>query len=384
MNPKMSALYAGLISGTSMDAVDAVLVDLPEQGPLRCLAALAYPIPPDLHARLKRLADPAAGAGLDELGEADVLTGELFAEAALAVIEAAGVSTDAVVAIGSHGQTVRHRPEANPPFTLQIGNPHRIAQRTGITTVADFRQRDMAAGGQGAPLVPAFHRAVFGAAHESRGVINIGGIANITRLPAQGMAPVIGFDTGPGNTLMDGWIRRHRNLPYDSDGAWARQGLILDDLLQRLLADPYLALPAPKSTGPEHFSPAWLEAHLSDPTARPEDIQRTLLEFTARSIARAVDAFAADSVRALVCGGGAHNGLLMERLAALMPGRQVTDTAAMGVDPDWVEAMAFAWLAREALQGRPGNIREVTGAREDVILGGIFPGRDKRQDPRDK
>jgi len=369
----MSAHFVGLISGTSMDAVDAVLVDLPVEGPPRCIATLSHPIPPELHARLKKLADPQCHAGLDELGEADVLMGELFAEAALEVIREGGIEPRQVQAIGSHGQTVRHRPQANPPFTLQIGNPQRIAQRTGVTTVADFRQRDMAAGGQGAPLVPAFHRATFRARDEDRVVVNIGGIANISHLPANG--PVTGFDTGPGNTLMDLWIRRHRDRPFDEAGQWARQGQVADTLLSNLLSDPYLGEAPPKSTGPEYFSAAWLDQALArhEQTSHA-DVQRTLLEYTARSIADAIHRHARNSAQVLICGGGARNDYLMERLALLMPERRVSDTAIFGVEPDWVEAMAFAWLAREALAGRPGNIKEVTGASEDVILGGIFPG----------
>ncbi|OOG28784.1 anhydro-N-acetylmuramic acid kinase [Thioalkalivibrio denitrificans] len=375
MNP--DAPFVGLISGTSMDAVDAVVVRFGDGIAPALLARHSHPIPDALAARLRRLADPKAPTTLDELGQADVLTGELFAQAALQVITGANLEPAAIAAIGSHGQTVRHRPDSDPPFTLQIGNAGHIAYGTGITTVADFRQQDMAAGGQGAPLVPAFHRAVFGSPDESRVVVNIGGIANITHLPPGG--PVGGFDTGPGNTLMDLWVRRHRDLPYDDDGAWARTGRLLDDLLDRLMADPYLHAPPPKSTGPEYFGAEWLERHLGGSRPEAHDVQRTLLEFTARSVAGAIAAYANDSRRTLVCGGGAHNGLLMERLAALMPARTVTDTAAAGIDPDWVEAMAFAWLAREALLGRPGNVREVTGAREDVILGGIFPGSGKWQ-----
>ncbi|MFN2349615.1 MAG: anhydro-N-acetylmuramic acid kinase [Thioalkalivibrio sp.] len=369
----MSAHFVGLISGTSMDAVDAVLVDLPVEGAPRCIAALSHPIPSELHARLIRLADPQCHAGLDELGEADVLTGELFAEAALAVIRDSGLEPGQVQAIGSHGQTVRHRPQANPPFTLQIGNPQRIAQRTGVTTVADFRQRDMAAGGQGAPLVPAFHRAIFWTPDEDRVVVNIGGIANITHLPASG--PVTGFDTGPGNTLMDLWIRRHRDRPYDEAGQWARQGQVADTLLDTLLSDSYLSEVPPKSTGPEYFSAAWLDQALAGHKQTSHaDVQRTLLEYTAQSLTDAIHYHARNSAQVLICGGGARNDYLMERLTLLMQERRVSDTTAFGVEPDWVEAMAFAWLARETLFGRPGNVREVTGAREDVLLGGVFPG----------
>jgi anhydro-N-acetylmuramic acid kinase len=380
MTPPGDAPFVGLISGTSMDAVDAVVVDLAGHHPPALLASLSHPIPEALRAGLRHLADPQTAATVDELGTMDAQVGELFADAALHVISAAGLEPAAIVAIGSHGQTVRHRPDADPAFTLQIGNPQRIAQRTGITTVADFRQRDMAAGGQGAPLVPAFHRAVFAAPEEDRAVINIGGIANLTHLPARG--PITGFDTGPGNTLMDHWIRRHRHLPYDDQGDWARQGRVSKALLDALMSDAYLRQPPPKSTGPEHFSPAWLDAILSRVKEHlaPHDVQRTLLEFTAQSVAAALASHTGPGARALVCGGGARNRLLMERLAALMPERSVSDSGDFGVDPDWVEAAAFAWLARETLAGRPGNIPEVTGAREAVVLGGIYPGRCQIQD----
>jgi anhydro-N-acetylmuramic acid kinase len=379
MTPPASAPFVGLISGTSMDAVDAVVVDLGEGAPPALLATLSHPIPARLHARLRTLADPAASASVDELGLVDVLAGELFADAALEVIASAGLGPADVIAIGSHGQTVRHRPDAQPPFTLQIGSAQRIAVRTGVTTVANFRETDMAAGGQGAPLVPAFHRAVFSSPDEVRAVVNIGGIANITCLPPAGKGPVTGFDTGPGNTLLDHWVRVHLHTPYDAEGGWARQGRVSGALLDILLSDPYLHAPAPKSTGPEHFSPAWLSdalARVAEPLV-PVDVQRTLVEFTARHIAGAVASHAADPARVLVCGGGAHNRLLMERLSALMPERQVSDTGALGIDPDWVEAMAFAWLARETLAGRPGNVPEVTGASEAVVLGGIYKGRYK-------
>jgi anhydro-N-acetylmuramic acid kinase len=377
MNP--SAPFVGLMSGTSMDAVDAVVAVFSDHAPPTLLARHSHPIPEHLQSRLRLLADPRAAATLDDLGIADVQTGKLFAEAALAVIAAAGLEPDQIDAIGSHGQTVRHRPDTDPPFTLQIGNGQRIAQRTGITTVADFRQRDMAAGGQGAPLAPAFHRAVFAGEDETRAVINIGGIANVTCLPAGGRGPVIGFDTGPGNTLLDHWTRRHRNEPFDRDGGWARGGRVHAPLLERLLSDSYLHAPYPKSTGPEYFSPTWLAqalAGLGDGVA-PEDVQRTLLELTARHIADTVCGIMKPPARVLACGGGARNAFLMERLASLMPQMQVSDTGAFGIDPEWVEAAAFAWLARQALLGRPGNIREVTGANEDVVLGAICLGSRK-------
>jgi anhydro-N-acetylmuramic acid kinase len=383
MNRPRGGRFVGLISGTSMDAVDAVVAEMDDHGVPALLARLSYPIPDTLREQLRHLADSADTATVDELGVADIRTGELFAEAALAVIAAAELAPEDIAAIGSHGQTIRHRPDADPPFTIQIGNPQYIAVRTGITTVADFRQQDMAAGGEGAPLAPAFHRALLASPAESRAVVNIGGIANVTFLPKDRGTPVSGFDSGPGNTLMDYWIRRHLKEPWDAEGGWARQGEVCAGLLEIMMAAPYIHAPPPKSTGPEHFSPDWLADTLEQcgATPSPADVQRTLLEFTARHIVDALNTGTDNPDRVLICGGGTHNTLLMERLAALMPQRAVSDTGAFGVDPDWVEAMAFAWLAREALHGRPGNIREVTGAREDVILGGIFPGKYKSQDP---
>ncbi|MDD3517285.1 MAG: anhydro-N-acetylmuramic acid kinase [Chromatiales bacterium] len=368
------AFYIGLISGTSMDAVDAALVDLTPARP-QLLAALAHPIPEDLQRRLRALADPAWRGDLDEYGALDVLTGELFAEAALAVVDKAGIPAVAVLAIGSHGQTVRHRPEATPPFTLQIGNPHVIAARTGITTVADFRPRDIAVGGQGAPLVPALHAALFRSSDMDRVVLNVGGIANVTLLPADDSHPVTGFDTGPGNTLMDLWTRRQLGRDYDKGGTWAATGTADAELVEAMLADPWFALPPPKSTGPEHFSRTWLERHLEGRTLASECVQRSLLELTARSIAQAIERHAAGHGELLVCGGGAHNRTLLQRLRECLPGMHVMSTAQAGLDPDWVEAVAFAWLARQTLRGLPGNLPEVTGASGPAMLGSIHPGR---------
>ena len=367
----MSELFIGLMSGTSVDAIDAALLDT-SGDTFRIDDVLSVPYPDGMRARILALAS-APAASLDELGQLDGALGQLFGQAANRLIDAAGVRRQDIGAIGSHGQTIRHRPGGTQPFTLQIGDPNQIAQATGITTVADFRRRDMALGGQGAPLVPAFHQAAFGVAGEARSVVNIGGIANLTVLAADGR--VHGFDTGPGNVLLDQWIAKSRGLPLDQDGHWADSGTVDDALLGSLLNDPYFCAPVPKSTGPEFFNLAWLEAHMqAAPAARRDmDVQATLAELTAASIALAVQAEAPDARLVLVCGGGSHNSDLLARLVRKLPGRQVSDTSLLGVDPDFVEAAAFAWLARETLAGRPGNVPAATGARSAAVLGGIYP-----------
>lgn len=373
--PLLPGYYLGLMSGTSMDAVDAVLAEAtPEAFSVR--AARALPLPAAVAERLRRLAlpgpaDPAGPDLVDELGTADRLVAELFAEAALALLAAAGVAATAVRAIGSHGQTLRHRPRGDHPFTLQVGDPNLIAMRTGIPVVSDFRRRDVALGGQGAPLVPAFHAAVFADPGEYRAVLNLGGIANLTLLPPG--ADVTGFDTGPANTLLDAWARRHLGTRCDEDGRWAASGRVDAALLDRLLQHPFLALPAPKSTGPEEFSPAWLDAGLAalGHAPAPADVQATLAEFTARTVA---DALAPrHPARLVACGGGARNPFLMARLAALLPATRVESSAAHSIDPEHVEAAAFAWLAARTLAGLPGNLPSVTGAERPAVLGAVWP-----------
>ena len=292
---------------------------------------------------------------------------EEYAEAVQALLQSAGFDGAAVTAIGCHGQTLRHHPQGDTPYTLQIGDPNRLAERTGITVVADFRRRDMAAGGQGAPLVPAFHQARLVSPGVPSGIANIGGIANITVVSAEG--DISGWDTGPGNTLMDGWIAHHQGVPFDRDGAWAASGTVIESLLQGLLEDPYFLESAPKSTGPEYFHLDWLTQHLSG-TEAPEDVQRTLVELTVESLARGLEQAPVEVVR--VCGGGARNALLIERLGRRLEHVEVTTTKAIGVDPQWVEAWAFAWLAEQTLAGLPGNVPAVTGAAGARVLGGIF------------
>ncbi|MEJ0100156.1 MAG: anhydro-N-acetylmuramic acid kinase [Pseudomonadota bacterium] len=365
-------LYAGLISGTSMDGVEAVLLDVASSGFI-VLDGIHLDYADGLAMRLKRaVADPAT-CDLDELGHLDAAIGESFGLAARELLEKSGAKTSEIRAIGSHGQTVLHRPRAALPYTIQIGDPSRIAEITGIDVVADFRRRDMAAGGEAAPLAPAFHLAAFGAPGEDRAVVNIGGIANITLLKSDGS--VLGFDTGPGNCLMDLWASEHLGTPYDKDGALAAQGEVQDALLRALLAEPYLALQPPKSTGRELFRRAWLDPILHARAANTADVQATLSEYTATTIAQAlqiVPGFAPAEL--LVCGGGAFNKELMRRLAARIPHIRVADTSVRGIAPERVEAALFAWLAHRYIEGLPGNLMSVTGARGPRVLGALYKG----------
>ena len=298
----------------------------------------------------------------------------MFARAALKVAVKAGHKPKDIRAIGNHGQTVRHRPNGGRAFTLQIGNPSVIAELTGITTVADFRARDMAAGGQGAPLVPAFHRWLFHSPTRNRVIVNIGGIANITHIPTSG--PITGFDTGPGNTLLDQWIHRHHGAAHDTEGKWAMTGKVSPPLLKQLLDDPYFGMPHPKSTGREHFNLSWLDAALSrfGTAVVPQDVQATLVELTAHAIAKGLGCITERTDEVYVCGGGSHNAALMHSLERHISDIPIDTTAALDLHPDWVEACAFAWLAHRRLEGLPGNIPQVTGAQHAVVLGGIYAG----------
>lgn len=363
-----TALYLGLISGTSADAIDAAVVDF-SSGQPRCIAASATPYSPTLRAQILDLALARQTASFDVVGELDVAIGEAFAAAAEALIVKCGVDRTEIRAIGSHGQTLWHRPYATHPFTLQLGDPNVIAERLRITTVADFRRRDIAAGGQGAPLAPAFHAACFGAVDEVRAVLNLGGIANLTLLTPD--SPVRGFDTGPASALMDAWCAAQTGASFDQGGALAASGTVDAALLQRLLADPYFALPAPKSTGRETFQLHWLHRQLRGDEA-PADVQATLLQLTALSIAQALRRECPQAERVIACGGGVHNPRLMQALRAHIAPARLETTAAHAVDPDYVEAIAFAWLARETLEGRPGNRPEVTGARGARVIGAIY------------
>jgi anhydro-N-acetylmuramic acid kinase len=411
-------LYIGLMSGTSMDAVDAVLVNFATT-PLQLLATHSESIPSDLKEILHSLCQPSYDE-LNRYGQADRRVGLLFANTCHKLLAKAQVSPSAILAIGSHGQTIRHHPDSDHPFTLQIGDPNMIAEHTGIMTIADFRRRDMVKGGQGAPLAPAFHNDAFRHDSINRVVVNIGGIANITLLPADSRKPIIGFDTGPGNTLLDMWARQHLQQAYDHNGEWASQGKISQTLLDICLADPYYTLPPPKSTGRDYFNLDWLQAKLASAELElrtytalaPHDVQATLSELTVLGVLQAIHRYGGDTYNELlICGGGVHNHHLMQRFQVLRNQRlvysqqsgfwlgtnrptteaevednqencnnvkkpnakSILTTSACGIDPDWVEAIAFAWLAKQTLAGNPGNLTTVTGASEAVLLGGIYP-----------
>ncbi len=366
----------GLMSGTSLDGVDGVLVDFAEGTQVLWHASRGFDAA--LRAELLALNTPD---GRDELHRAALAANALarsYAEVVRELLQATGMAPAQIAAIGAHGQTVRHRPQMfdGTGYTLQLNSPALLAELSGVAVVADLRSRDVAAGGQGAPLVPAFHQGVFGRPGETVLVLNIGGIANLSVLAGDGT--VLGFDCGPGNALMDGWCQAHTGQPYDDGGQWAATGQVLPALLDRLLAEPFLQQPPPKSTGRDLFHADWLAGHLSASAtsaadARPADVQATLTEFTARACAGAVQRFGHGGGELLVCGGGAFNTQLMQRIAALLPGVAVDTTAARGLPPQQVEAAAFAWLARQALLGLPGNLPAVTGARGPRILGAIHP-----------
>ena len=362
-------LFIGLMSGTSVDGIDAALVRFAPQ--LQLLYARTYPLPEALAAQVLEISQARVPISLDNIGELDTRLGQALAGAVNALLEDSGTARDRIRAIGSHGQTLRHQPSGAAPYTLQSGDGNIIAETTGITTVADFRRRDVAAGGQGAPLVPAFHAAMLRDEKEDRAVLNIGGIANLTLLSRDGA--VRGFDTGPGNGLMDAWCLRHRGERFDRGGEFAASGQSNPALLGRLLAEPWLALPPPKSTGRDQFHLLWLEDKLVGLSLTPEVIQASLCRFTAQSIAQALLTQMPTCARVLVCGGGVHNLQLMHDLARALPELRIESTAQHGLDPDFVEAMAFAWLARETLAGRPGNLPAVTGARGLRVLGTVYP-----------
>ena len=380
----MPHLFLGLISGTSADGIDAALVEFPDPDSahgLHLRAARVHPWSPALRDRLVALGQGGALASLDELGHLDVQVAHAFADAARGLLEHAGVAPPQVTAIGSHGQTVRHRPHGDAPFTMQIGDASVIAERTGIAVVADFRRRDVAAGGQGAPLVPAFHAALLHAAGEDRAVLNLGGIGNYTLLPRAAHPgssdpgeAVRGFDTGPANALLDAWCFHHTGAAFDADGGFAASGQVDEALLARLLDEPWFALPPPKSTGREQFHLDWVRSKLHGDEA-PADVQATLLELSAVTVAEALRAHQPGTTRVIACGGGVRNPRLMQRIAAHLPGVAIESSATHGLDPDFVEAMAFAWLARECLAGRPGNLPAVTGARGLRVLGVVHPAR---------
>jgi anhydro-N-acetylmuramic acid kinase len=367
----LARYFIGLLSGTSIDGIDCVLVDFSQELP-HLVASHSEPIPEQLRTSLLRLCS-AQSVSLLELGETDIALGRLFAQAVNAILHKNRLSKDDIIAIGSHGQTIQHQPNGFAPFTIQIGDPNTICELTGISTVADFRRKDMAAGGQGAPLAPTFHQYRFANSTHRRAVLNIGGISNITLLSQADSHQLTGFDTGPGNVLMDTWIKRHKGASYDQDGVWATTGELVPALLDALLADPYFNLPAPKSTGRELFNEDWLQKHLDRlGSLSPNDVQATLLELTARSIVESVDWKTQDIKELVVCGGGVHNGALMRRLAALVRSCEVVSSESLGLSPDWVEGVAFAWFAYKTWNNEPINTGLVTGAKHPCLLGGIY------------
>ncbi|WP_432471055.1 anhydro-N-acetylmuramic acid kinase [Amphritea sp. HPY] len=368
----MSApVYIGLMSGTSLDSIDAVAVRF-EPG-FELIASHSEPIPAAIDRRIHSMLN-AGENEIERLGRLDLELGALFAKAVLKLLDNSGIKANEVAAIGSHGQTIRHRPEAG--FTMQIGDPNVIAELTGITTVADFRRRDMAAGGQGAPLVPAFHDALFRSKEHNRVLVNIGGMANLTILEADQNKPVLGYDTGPGNVLMDSWIQLHHQSSYDCDGQWAASGQVIPALLEDMLVLPFFSEQPPKSTGREQFNNLWVRQMVRKLDSEPlaVDVQATLLDLTAISITEAINNHNLDQPVIYLCGGGSHNARLKNQLSFLLKPWQVSTTADLGLDPDWVEAAAFAWLAYRSINRQSGNVPEVTGAKGFRPLGAIYWG----------
>lgn len=362
-----NALFIGLMSGTSLDGVDAVVVDLshPQRPQIYDSYFVAYPS--SLKAEILTLQHPSD----NELEVTALLNNKLahlYADAVKQLLRKSGIHADQIIAIGCHGQTIRHRPELG--FTLQIGNAALLAELTGITVVTDFRNRDIAAGGQGAPLVPAFHKAVFSNGLKNRAIINIGGIANITYLGASGK--IYGFDSGPGNMLLDAWINTHLNLDYDADGAWSNTGNIIEPLLNEMLKEAYFYLPPPKSTGRDLFNNTWLNQYLFNTDFQPNDIARTLVRLSAQTIVNALVHHCDHVDEVYLCGGGARNSLLRHELQKLLGKIELNTTDKLGIGVDWVEAIAFAWLARQCLSKETANLPEVTGARNARILGAVY------------
>lgn len=361
-------LYVGLMSGTSLDAIDAVIVSI-DANRIELLNSHQLPIPHKLRQQILAISsDQETTASL--IGHVDHQLGKLYATAVIELLSQAKIHANSITAIGNHGQTVCHQPIGESPFSMQLGDANLIAALTGIDTIADFRRLDIALGGQGAPLAPAFHRFLFLTRDSTTVVLNIGGIANITVLATD--ETVTGFDTGPGNILMDAWCEQQTNKSYDHNAEWALQGQLNHALLQRLLADDYLSLPPPKSTGREHYYLQWLEKRLVEP-ASPQDVQRTLCEFTALATAQQIQNFKCGSDNELlVCGGGAHNPLVMQLLQQHLPDWRVIPTSERGISVDYMEAMAFAWLARQRIHNEPGNLPAVTGATQQASLGVVY------------
>jgi len=367
--------YIGVMSGTSLDGIDIAITRFSESGDFHFIAAQTFPFPESLHSQLQRLITKQA-CQLQELGKADIALGQLIGQSINQLLVQHELTAKDIIAIGSHGQTLFHSPSEDLPFSQQIGNANVITEVTGITTIADFRQRDIAAGGQGAPLVPAFHQALFSSKDEDRVIVNIGGISNLTIIPSSANKPVIGFDTGPGNVLIDYWTQVNLNKPYDSDGQWAASGQCNDSYLSLFLDETFFQRQAPKSTGRELFNQKWFEEisvkYKQDISA--EDVQATLVELTAKTISTDINTYAATNSHIFICGGGARNGYLLSRIEnTLGSNYKVLTTDSLGLHPDWVEACAFAWLAYRTTHKLAGNLPSVTGAKHPVILGAIYP-----------
>ena len=365
--------FIGVMSGTSLDGIDLALTSLSESGNFHFIAAKTFPFPKEIYNELQLLIENQR-CKFQDLGEVDIALGQLIGSSINQFLIEQNLVAKDITAIGSHGQTLFHSPNGDRPFSLQIGNASCIAEITGITTAADFRQRDIAAGGQGAPLVPAFHQALFSHENEDRVIVNIGGISNVTLLPASTDTPVLGFDTGPGNTLIDYWTQLHLKEPYDRSGQWAASGQCNEQLLALLLDEAYFKQSVPKSTGRELFNQRWLDEKLAEYKLNISnvDVQSTLVELTAQSIADDINTHAKTTSSVFVCGGGAHNEFLMARLQVLLKDKNVSTTTQLNLDPDWVEACAFAWLAYRTINKKAGNLPSVTGAKHPVILGAIY------------
>ena len=367
-------LYIGLMSGTSLDGIDAALVRFKNNTP-SLIEAICSPLSSNIKNEIKSLINPSDNE-INRLMALDVQLGQQFADAANQLINKAKIKKENIVAIGSHGQTIRHLPTAKYSSTLQIADANIIAEKTDITTVSDFRRRDMAAGGQGAPLVPAFHEQIFRDNKKNRVILNLGGIANITILPADKNLPVTGFDTGPANTLINHWIQQQQDKAYDKNGDWAASGKSNESFMAQLLEDDYFKLKPPKSTGTEYFNSTWLTKNLNEfPFLSAEDVQATLVAFSATTIKDAINQHALGedgTEEIIVCGGGVHNDFLLQQLKLGLPNIEINSSVKYGLDPDYIEATAFAWLAKQTMEHKTGNLPEVTGSIRKVILGGIY------------
>ncbi len=360
--------FIGLMSGTSVDGIDAALISI-NHNKIRCLATQSVEFSPSLRSAILDACSQNL-ATADEAAQLDHQLAEDYAKVVHSLLAGSTLSPENIIAIGSHGQTINHAPDARPPFSLQIGNAQHLANLTGIAVVSDFRSADMAVGGQGAPLAPAFHNDIFRSEEENRVVANLGGIANISVLAQDKDANVIGFDTGPANALMDYWINVHLGKRYDKSGRWAASGSVDQDVLSTMLADPYFQRPPPKSTGREHFNSHWLATMLK-PFSKPgpADIQATLCELTVVSLSNDIKRYASDDSRLILCGGGTHNVTLVRQLQQHLPSLTIESSSQFGIDPDYVEAIAFAWLAHRQLNKLSGNLPSVTGATKEVVLG---------------